>query len=102
MLGFWLNKETIYDKINYGEEVNSKMTKAKRRIYDVISSENGWQVKRRGAKRASSVHRTKDEAIAAAIEIARNQKPSQIVIHRRDGTIQEERTYGKDPYPPEG
>jgi hypothetical protein len=26
----------------------------------------------------------------------------QVVIRKKDGTIQEERTYGKDPFPPKG
>jgi hypothetical protein len=41
-------------------------------------------------------------AIRHAAEVARKAKPSQLIIRRRDGTIQDERTYGADPYPPKG
>jgi hypothetical protein len=34
-------------------------------------------------------------------ELAKGQK-GRIVIRKQDGTIQEERTYRKDPYPPPG
>ena len=45
----------------------------------------GWRVQTEGAKRASSVHRTKPEAVAAAKEKARDQRPSQVRIFiRRD------------------
>jgi len=74
----------------------------KRTVYHVASHPEGWQVKREGAERASSVHHTKAEAVQTARERAENNKPSQVVIHRRDGTIEREWTYGQDPYPPKG
>ena len=55
----------------------------------------GWKVEAEGARRASSVHRTKAEAVAAAKELARGQAPSQVLIYKQDGfNVQEERTYG--------
>jgi len=44
-----------------------------------------------------SEHTLKRDAAAAAIELARVQQPSQVVIHKRDGKIQTEFTYGDDP-----
>jgi len=47
-----------------------------------------------GARRASSVHRTKPEAVAAAKELARTRAPSQVLVYKQDGlTVQEEKTY---------
>jgi hypothetical protein len=63
--------------------------------YDISSNE--WKVKRQGTKRAPSKHSNKDQAITAAIYKAMNNTPSQVKIHKRDGKIQEERTYGGDP-----
>lgn len=63
--------------------------------------EGGWQVKSEGSNRASSKHETKNKAVAAGRKLARK-KSSQMFIHGRNGKIQEERTYGKDPFPPEG
>jgi uncharacterized protein YjbJ (UPF0337 family) len=55
----------------------------------------GWKVEAEGARRASSVHRTKAEAVAAAKELARSRAPSQVLVYKQDGlTVQEERTYG--------
>ena len=34
--------------------------------------------------------------------LSKNQELGQVVIHKQDGTIQTEHTYGKDPYPPKG
>lgn len=55
--------------------------------YHVIMRESGWSVKKGGASRATSVHKTQDEAIAAARRLARKHRPSELVIHRKDGTI---------------
>ncbi|MGD8718183.1 MAG: DUF2188 domain-containing protein [Candidatus Zixiibacteriota bacterium] len=76
----------------------------KRESYHVVhdGDENLWKVKREGADRASSTHDTKEEAVDKARELAKNNEPSQIIIHKQDGKIQEERTYGNDPYPPKG
>jgi hypothetical protein len=73
-----------------------------RTVYDVAPNGDGWHVKRRGAEKAASVHDTKIPAIEAGIEVARNNEPSQLVIHKADGTIEQERTYGNDPFPPRG
>jgi hypothetical protein len=64
--------------------------------------DNGWKVKRDGAQRADSIHDNKDDAIERAKELAKSQDLGQVVIHRQDGTIQTEHTYGQDPYPPKG
>ncbi|MFH6681001.1 DUF2188 domain-containing protein [Clavibacter michiganensis] len=34
--------------------------------------------------------------------MARANQPSQLIIHQSDGTIEDERTYGNDPFPPRG
>lgn len=67
----------------------------------ITPHENGWAVKGEGAKRASSIHRTQDEAIDRGREITRNQG-GELFIHGRDGRIRERDTHGKDPYPPKG
>jgi uncharacterized protein YjbJ (UPF0337 family) len=55
----------------------------------------GWKVQAEGASRASSVHRTKAEAAAAAKEKARGQAPSQLLVYKKDGlNVQAEKTYG--------
>ncbi len=76
---------------------------SKRKTYHVTPSTDGrWKVKEEKASRASSSHDTKAEAVDRAKELAKNQELGQVVIHKKDMTIQTEHTYGKDPYPPKG
>jgi hypothetical protein len=71
--------------------------------YHVTPTQDGtWQGKAEGNERASVVGDTKAEVVDRTIEIAKNQKKSQVIIHKLDGQIQEERTYGDDPNPPKG
>ncbi len=67
----------------------------------VVPSESGWSVRKAGASRASSVHATQQEAIAAATQIARNQG-TELYIHGRDGRIRDRSSYGNDPKPSKG
>lgn len=73
---------------------------AKRNRYDVVPNGTNWSVKHEG--RVLSTHVLKTEAVDAGVKVARANQPSQLVIHRADGTIEDERTYGGDPYPPPG
>ena len=73
-----------------------------RKTIHVSKHPAGWQVKKEGGKRASSVHRTKDAAVGSAVRQAKRSKPSQVVIHGRNGRFQSERTYKHDPFPPRG
>lgn len=70
-----------------------------RRNQHVVPHEDGWAVRSAGSQRATSVHDTQGEAIAAGREIARNQG-SELFVHGRDGRIRERDTHGHDPYPP--
>lgn len=76
---------------------------AKRATYHVVPHKDGdWRIQREGATRASSLAPTQTEAVERARELAQKNPLGQVVIHRRDGRIREEHTYGEDPYPPEG
>jgi len=66
----------------------------------VVPDKNGgWNVKGAGNSKASAHTDTKQEAIDKAVEIAKNQK-SEVVIHGKDGRIQDKDSYGNDPNPP--
>lgn len=54
----------------------------------------GWLTKR--GSRATR-YDTKQAALSAAVEQARRSGNAQVVIRKKDGTIQSERTYGGDP-----
>jgi len=70
---------------------------SERAKYHVSPHENGWQVKKEKASRPARVCGTKEEAIEEAKRIAKNNPLGQVIIHKKDGTIQTEYTYGKDP-----
>lgn len=67
----------------------------------VVPSASGWSVRRAGASKATSIHPTQQDAIAAATVIARNQG-TELYIHGSDGRIRQRNSYGSDPYPPKG
>lgn len=75
-----------------------------RTTYQITKTDDGWQGKKEGGERASVKGDTKEEVMKKTIEIAKKQEDSSAVIHKKDGEIQEERTYPKssDPFPPEG
>ena len=62
---------------------------------EVSAADNGWIVTRDGFGR-DTTHLTKEAAIKRAAELARQKQPSELAIHRVDGSVQEVRTYGSD------
>lgn len=73
---------------------------AARKRYDVVPHNGDWAVKHNG--QVLSTHTTKEAAVQAGVQVAKANQPSQLVIHRANGTIEDERTYGDDPFPPRG
>ncbi|MCA9791034.1 MAG: DUF2188 domain-containing protein [Candidatus Eremiobacteraeota bacterium] len=68
-----------------------------RRVWHVVPHQGQWALKARGVSEPESVHPTKEAAVAAGVERARAFELSQLLIHRADGSFEEERTYGRDP-----
>jgi len=76
-----------------------------RRVYHVTrNGSSGWKGMMENAGRASVTGDSKQEVVDRTIAIAKNHSQSSVIIHKMDGTIQEERTYprGTDPNPPMG
>ncbi|MCC6712188.1 MAG: DUF2188 domain-containing protein [Candidatus Dadabacteria bacterium] len=71
----------------------------KKKDIHVVPHEKGWATQREGVNRAGSVHYTQLEAIERAKVQAQREK-SEVVIHRKDGTIRDSDSYGNDPVPP--
>ena len=67
--------------------------------YHVVPRNGGWAVRRSRADRVGSTHRTQSDAIDTARKRAIRDR-SEVVIHRRDGTIRDRDSYGNDPFPP--
>jgi hypothetical protein len=72
---------------------------SKRKVYHLVPNKEQkvWKGKEEGAKRAVVVNPNKENALNELTQIAKNQPPSQVKIHKKDGTIQDEHTYGQDP-----
>jgi hypothetical protein len=75
------------------------MAKDQRKVYHVSfdEKENGWVLKAEGGRRLGGPYETKAEALADAKQGVKAAALGQIVVHGRDGRIQTEHTYGKDP-----
>lgn len=63
------------------------------------SSRGGWDVKRSGAQRASIHTETKADAVKVG-RIMSQRAGSELVVHGRDGRIQQKDSHGNDPCPP--
>lgn len=76
------------------------MAKIERQVFhSILTKKDGWVVLLE--QQVVSKHGTQQEAEAAAIQEAKavhaDGVHGQAVFHKQDGTIREERTYGKDP-----
>lgn len=50
-----------------------------------------WRVTKSGATRATAVCEEMDDAITRATELALRSRPSRVVVHDRDGKVEESR-----------
>lgn len=74
------------------------MSKERKKYHVTYRAEDDkWQGKVEKAKRPSVVSDTKKDAMDRTIDLAKNHGHAQVFIHKKDGKIQEERTYGDDP-----
>jgi hypothetical protein len=70
-----------------------------KRDIHVVPHPDGWAVRKEGADRASSVHRTQEKALDQARHQGR-QEHVEVVTHGADGKIRDSDSYGPDPCPP--
>ena len=71
-----------------------------RRIYHVLQyGRNGWKGVLEHSGRPSVTGENKQEVINRTIAMAKNHCKCSVVIHKPDGTIQEERTYPRSANP---
>jgi hypothetical protein len=69
-----------------------------RTVYYVVPDASGktWLVTQENNEFRQEF-RTKQEAVEFAKERARKQEPSQVKVHKQDGNMEYESTYGEDP-----
>lgn len=70
-----------------------------RTVYHVVpdAAAERWVIRQENNDSFREEYGTKDEAVRAAKERAHDQEPSQVKVHRRDGHMEYESTYGEDP-----
>lgn len=76
-----------------------------RKVYHVTrNGDKGWKSMIENAGRASVTGENKQDVVNRTIAMAKHHVMSSVIIHKMDGTIQEERTYPRksDPNPPLG
>lgn len=66
-----------------------------RRVWRVSRHDDGWQVKRDGAARATRTFAKQQPAVVAARRLAETHPPSRVVVLRRDGTVKDVIDYGE-------
>jgi hypothetical protein len=69
--------------------------------HHVVPKSGGWDVKKGGGDRSSGHFDRKQDAIDAGRKISQNQG-TELVIHGKNGKIQNKDSHGNDPYPPKG
>ena len=70
---------------------------ATRTVFHLTPHVNGWQLKEQGSTQREVLVDNKDRALELARERAKDAGLAQVIVHKQDGTIQEEFTYGDDP-----
>ena len=70
---------------------------SKRKVYHVVNEGGMWKAKVERDERASVTGTIKREVIEVAKTLAQRSELGQVIIHREDGSIEEECTYGEDP-----
>lgn len=70
-----------------------------RTVYHVVPEASGdkWLVTQEGTDSVLEVFPRKLEAVLTAKVRARKQEPSQVKVHKADGNMEYESTYGDDP-----
>ena len=63
------------------------------RVLHLVPDEGGWALREEGSQRNLATHGTKKDALKTARGVAQDSAPSRLVIHRADGTVQDQVTY---------
>ena len=65
----------------------------------IVPFNNKWAVKKEGSQKIISTHRLKSRADKKARSLAKKYQV-ELVIHKRNGRIQDKDSFGNDPFPP--
>ncbi|MGI5213542.1 DUF2188 domain-containing protein [Plantactinospora sp. CA-290183] len=68
--------------------------------YHVVPAGDRWKVEQ--GSTVAGTYDTKGAAIEQGRKVAKDNQPSQLVVHTADGKVENEYTYQDDPFPPKG
>lgn len=71
----------------------------KKKVIHIVPCDEGWGIRKAESEKLTKILPTKKEAEEFGHQMAINQK-TELIIHGKDGKIQDKDSYGKDPYPP--
>lgn len=70
----------------------------KRAVFHIIVvKDKGWAVKKKGVKKPVKSFTSKVNAVKAGKRLAKHTRLGQLIVHKKNGKIQTEYTYKKDP-----
>jgi poly(hydroxyalkanoate) granule-associated protein len=78
------------------EMLEAQQTAVEARVFHVVPNDEGWIVTVEGEDEPVSTHGTKKEAVSAARETAKEQPPSELVVHKQDRSVQESFSYDEE------
>ncbi|HXA02112.1 MAG TPA: DUF2188 domain-containing protein [Cytophagaceae bacterium] len=64
--------------------------------YHVVKSISGWKVELENSAWSEFRSPVKKDVIQKAIQLAQKEKEGYVIIHKPDGTIEEERVFSRD------
>lgn len=70
---------------------------SRRQIYHLVNKNGVWTLRHTGNSRNLGTFDTKREALIKGRKLAKSSTLGQLVVHRKDNTIEVEFTYGRDP-----
>jgi len=78
------------------EMLEAQQTAVEPRVFHVAPNDDGWKITVEGEDAPIASHDTKKEALSAARTAAKEQAPSQLVVHKQDRSVQESFSYNAD------
>lgn len=66
------------------------------KIYHILPHEGGWQARLAGARRASGVFQTREEAVARATALARKHAPALVRVLDAEGSVEAEYAFDEN------
>lgn len=76
--------------------LDAQQTAVEARVFHVAPNDDGWKITVEGEDSPVGSYDTKKEAVSAARSTAKEQAPSQLVVHKQDRSVQESFSYDAD------